>query len=593
MGVRKPTAADLDRVRELARKWGGVMVRHAFGTEGPGLDVDMLQMEEVATAAAQGLAAGTLESATFEQAQAMGTEHACPACGKVCPIKREQRTIQGLNGPFEHDEPACIARPARRDFFPQRPILKMNTHAYTPGVVCKIVEANAHVKSHKVAATMLRRIGDIEISGRHVNSISEEIGAELAARRDQATEDYLHHRRQPPQEAAPELAVIGLDGGRVMTRATGEGSGVHAEQWKEDKVACLLAMQGQTFAADPHPEPPRCFLDAPKVDELVRDIQSHHGPRLEDELPQLAELRLGKEAILPNPPSADDRSPTAKKTERPWPPKRTKNARTCVATMQDCHGFGKMVAAAAYRRGFFNAKRGALLGDGSAWIWGQQEKWFPTLTPITDFMHVVTYLYVTATALASTVTERWQLYICWTKDCWQGRVGQVIQNLQTRLETLGPYPGTSKPPPTDPRVVLQRTITYLSNNQPRMNYPEYRKQGLPVNSSMVESLIKEFNYRVKGTEKFWNRPTGVEAILQNRAGVLSDDNRLIEYIKHRPGNPFASYKKKKAESCVNFKNPKCFLHSRAGESDTTKQRQEKIDADSAEACTKGHSCLAL
>jgi hypothetical protein len=426
----------------------------------------------------------------------------------------------------------------------------MNTHAYTPGVVCKIVEANAHVKSHKVAATMLRRIGDIEISGRHVNSISEEIGAELAARRDQATEDYIHHRRQPPEDAAPEIAVIGLDGGRTMTRDVGQGPGVHDEQWKEYKAACLLSMKGETFTEDPHPEPPRCFMDAPEVDELVRDIQSHHGPRLENELPQLAELSLGKEAILPNPPSADDRSPTAKKPERPWPPQRTKNARTCVATMQDCHDFGKMVAAEAYQRGFFDAKRGALLGDGSAWIWGQQEKWFPTFTPITDFVHVLTYLYVTATASASTVTERWQLYIGWMRDCWQGRVGQVIQDLQTRLEALGPYPGTSKPPPTDPRAVLQRTITYLSNNQPRMNYPEYRKQGLPVNSSMVESLIKEFNYRVKGTEKFWNRPTGVEAILQNRSGVLSDDNRLIEYIKHRPGNPFRRYKKKKARKAA-------------------------------------------
>ena len=46
---------------------------------------------------------------------------------------------------------------------------------------------------------------------------------------------------------------------------------------------------------------------------------------------------------------------------------------------------------------------------------------------------------------------------------------------------------SAQPPPTDPRAVLQRTITYLSNNQSRMNYPEYRKQGLPVNSSVVES----------------------------------------------------------------------------------------------------------
>jgi len=410
----------------------------------------------------------------------------------------------------------------------------------------KIVEANSRVKSHEVAAEVLRSIGNITISGRHVNNISEEIGAEQAAQRDQATEDYIHHRRQPPQEAAPDIAVIGLDGGRVMTRAADQGPGVHDEQWKEDKVACLLSMKGQTFAEDPHPEPPRCFMDAPKVDELVRDIQSYHGPRLENELPKLAELSLGKEAVLPIPAATGDRSlPTAKEPEQPWPPKRAKNARTCVATMQDCHGFSKMVAAEAYRRGFYDAKRGALLGDGSSWICTQQEKWFPTFTSILDFVHALTYLYVTATALASSVPERWQLYVGWMRDCWQGRVGEVIRDLQKRLEAFGPYLGTSKLSPTDPRAVLQRTITYLSNNQSRMNYPEYRKQGLPINSSMVESLIKEVNYRVKGTEKFWNRPDGVEAILQNTAGVLSDDNRLVDYIKSRPGSPFRRHKKKK------------------------------------------------
>jgi hypothetical protein len=445
----------------------------------------------------------------------------------------------------------AIARVVVGLFFPQRPVLKLDTHAYTPSVVCKIVEANAQVKSHEVAAKVLRSIGDIDISGRHVNSISEEIGAELAALRDQATEDYVHHRRKPPRETAPEVAVIGLDGGRVMTRATDQGPGVHDRGWKEDKVACLLSMKGPTFAEDPHPEPPRCFMDAPKVDELVRDIQSHHGPRLEDELPQLAELSLGKEAVLPtSAPAVDPSHPTGEEPEVPWPPKRTQNARSCVATMQDCHGFGKMAAAEAYQRGFYDAPRRALLGDGGAWIWAQHEKWFPTFTAITDFVHALSYLYVTATALASTVNERWQLYVGWMRDCWQGRVGQVIQDLQTRLEALGPYAGASKPPPTDPRAVLQRTITYLSNNQTRMNYPEYRKQGLPVSSSMVESLIKEVNYRVKGTEKFWNRPDGIEAILQNRVAVLSDDNRLGAYIKTRPGRPFRRYKKEKARKAA-------------------------------------------
>jgi len=70
-----------------------------------------------------------------------------------------------------------------------------------------------------------------------------------------------------------------------------------------------------------------------------------------------------------------------------------------------------------------------------------------------------------------------------------------------------------------------------------MNYPEYRKAGLPTTSAMIESLIKEINYRVKGTEKFWNRPAGAEAILQVRAAALDDHDRLSHWILNRPGSP--------------------------------------------------------
>ena len=47
-----------------------------------------------------------------------------------------------------------------------------------------------------------------------------------------------------------------------------------------------------------------------------------------------------------------------------------------------------------------------------------------------------------------------------------------------------------------------------------MKYPEYRQAGLPVTTAWMESLVKEMNYRVKGTEMFWNDPHGAEAILQ-------------------------------------------------------------------------------
>lgn len=392
------------------------------------------------------------------------------------------------------------------------------------------------MKSHNKAAKILDVLDDLPISGRHVNRLAEEIGSQMAAQRDQATADFVHHRRQPPQAPAPEVVAIGMDGGRVLTRTPEQGPGVHGQGWKEDKVACLLTLTGKTFSADPHPEPPKCFLDALKVDEMVREIQANHGTRQENELPQLAELSLGKASKPPAQaatPSVEEVKPTAPA----WPPKRTKeNSRTCVATMQDCHAFGKMVAAEAYRRNFHAALRGALLGDGGAWIWTQHAKWFSYLTAIADFVHPLTYLYVTATVLSDNVAERWQRYVGWMTQCWQGGVRAVIADMESCLAQQEPYTGAGKLPATDTREVLRRTIGYLRNNEERMNYPEYRQQGLPVTSSMVESLIKEINYRVKGTEKFWDNPEGAEAILQLRAAVLSDDERLRKFIEARPGS---------------------------------------------------------
>jgi hypothetical protein len=147
-------------------------------------------------------------------------------------------------------------------------------------------------------------------------------------------------------------------------------------------------------------------------------------------------------------------------------------------------------------------------------------------------------LYVTATALSANVAERWQKYVGWMTQCWQGRVSDVIADMDAYLAEQEPHTGPGKLPATDPREVLRRTIGYLRNNQERMNYPEYRKQGLPVTSSMVESLIKEINYRVKGTEKFWDNPEGAEAILQLRAAVLSDDDRLRTFVENRAGSAF-------------------------------------------------------
>ena len=117
--------------------------------------------------------------------------------------------------------------------------------------------------------------------------------------------------------------------------------------------------------------------------------------------------------------------------------------------------------------------------------------------------------------------------ITWT---WEGAVVRVIAELAARAVELG------SPPPdagdTDPRQIVAETLTYLTNQQSRMNYPTYRIAGLPVTSSHIESTVKQINQRVKGSEKFWTQAGG-EALLQLRADQLSDTTPLDVYWLRR------------------------------------------------------------
>jgi hypothetical protein len=194
--------------------------------------------------------------------------------------------------------------------------------------------------------------------------------------------------------------------------------------------------------------------------------------------------------------------------------------------------FGPLVAGEAKRRGFYEAPRRAFLGDGQAWNWSIHETHFPDFVPILDFVHPVGYIYKAAQAMAP--ENSWSVYIELITKCWQGKVSHVVQSMRDWLDN---QPAASMKEDT-PHGTVRRCLTYLENNQPRMNYPEYRRLGLPASTSSVESLIKEVNFRTKGTEKFWNRPDGANAILVVRHAVLSDDDRLSEWILKRPGSPY-------------------------------------------------------
>lgn len=118
MATPKLTPQELRNVHDLAAQWGKVVARRTFGDAGPGLDVDLLTLEEVANAAARGLTEGTLTALLEQQARALPPEAPCPGCGQLCPVGHEPRPLSGRGGTLTYREPVCHCPACRRDFFP-------------------------------------------------------------------------------------------------------------------------------------------------------------------------------------------------------------------------------------------------------------------------------------------------------------------------------------------------------------------------------------------------------------------------------------------------------------------------------------------
>lgn len=395
----------------------------------------------------------------------------------------------------------------------------LNAREQTPGLVERIAFAAAETRSFERAALVLQKVGDASVSDNTVQRVAGDLGLELAARRDaSATSDAALAARP---EKPPALAVVECDGGRFRMREPGHGRGVHlsGEGWRETKNACLISATHRTFDHDPRPEPPDCFLDPQHVAKIA----------------ETAALSVAAPAAASPPTEEPQAANPAAEEEASWRPKRL--VRTVVASVRNARDFGRQMAREAKRRRFLEGVARVFLGDGLPWNWTIWKDHFPDFTPVLDFIHPLSYLFRAAQAVQpSSPDDAWSQYVAWMRGGWQGEVGQVLDELHTWQTKLGPPPDQC--PPTDPRQIVASTITYLSNNRTRMNYPAYRQAGLPITTAWMESLVKEMNYRVKGTEMFWNDPDGGEAILQLRAAALSNDDRLSRHIHSRPGSPF-------------------------------------------------------
>ena len=89
-----------------------------YGPEGPELDSDMDEFEDLAVLAARAAFDAVIAKALVLQNQKLPPQLRCPKCQRECPVKFEKRTVQGRLGPATIQEPVCHCLACDRDFFP-------------------------------------------------------------------------------------------------------------------------------------------------------------------------------------------------------------------------------------------------------------------------------------------------------------------------------------------------------------------------------------------------------------------------------------------------------------------------------------------
>lgn len=174
------------------------------------------------------------------------------------------------------------------------------------------------------------------------------------------------------------------------------------------------------------------------------------------------------------------------------------------------------------RRGFTEAARSVVLGDGSAWIWNTTRELFPQAIQILDRYHAKEALHRAAQAIFGTTPEgkSWAEQRCTELD--EGRLRDIVHQLR---------------PHADACSEASKCALYIVRNRARMRYPKFRAQGLCTSTGVLEAGCKVvIGTRLKRSGMRWT-VQGANAIIALRCSKLS--GRFEDFWERRRDRPAA------------------------------------------------------
>ena len=175
-------------------------------------------------------------------------------------------------------------------------------------------------------------------------------------------------------------------------------------------------------------------------------------------------------------------------------------------TSPDRSDFAERVLRESTRRGFTEASRCVVLGDGSAWIWNTARELFPQGIQILDRYHAKEALHRAAGSIFSATGEskQWASERCAELD--DGKLRAIVHELRRHQDS-------------SPEAI--KCALYIFRNRARMRYPKFHTQGLCTSTGVLEAGCKVvIGTRLKRAGMHWT-VRGANAIIALRCSKLS------------------------------------------------------------------------
>lgn len=174
--------------------------------------------------------------------------------------------------------------------------------------------------------------------------------------------------------------------------------------------------------------------------------------------------------------------------------------RRLVAVLGDINALKPRLQLEAFRQGITTAPEVAWISDGARGFWRLYQECFSARAlGILDFYHAAQHLWKAASAYQDGNPER-------TPQMWFERMRHqlrhgFVRRIIKELDWLSKQASTSEA--TKP--VLRQVRDYLNNHLEHIQYRQFKKQGLPIGSGLIESACKWLiQQRFKGTGMRWS-----------------------------------------------------------------------------------------